>query len=237
MNIETIKKILSNTDHTNLNPCATKEDIIKLCKEALQYETASVCISPSRIKDAYSYFYNPFSGDLKENKNRKHYPKICTVIGFPHGDTTTKNKMEETIEAIRLGADEIDMVVNLGWIKDGQYEKVLSEIDMIRKCCHGHILKVIVETGYLTESEFKKICEIVSQSGADYIKTSTGYGPRGASFEDITKMRAFCSPHLKIKAAGGIKTLEDAEKYFELGADRLGTSRIVKAVKELKKGE
>lgn len=232
LNKDTIKTILSVTDHTNLNPCATKKDIENLCKEALEYKTASVCVSLSRIRDAFMYFQGEFQKDLDKGNTEKYYPKICTVIGFPHGNTNTQCKMEEAIRAIALGADEIDMVINLGWVKDGEYDRITNEINMIKKCCGGRILKVITETGYLSDSEFEQVCKAVSKSEADYIKTSTGFGPRGANFEDVIRMKTFCSPYLKIKAAGGIKTLEDAWKYIELGADRLGTSKIVKAIKE-----
>lgn len=223
-----VKKILKATDHTNLNPCATKEDIFKLCKEALKYETASICVAPSRVKDAHGYLLKTYMNDLISKNFKDHYPRICTVIGFPHGNATTRIKMLETTDAISHGADEIDMVINLGWLKEGNFEKILNEINMVKTCCEGRILKVIIETCYLTEDEKIKMCKILSESSADYIKTSTGFGTGGATFEDIELFRKYLTNGKKIKAAGGMSCLEDGQKFLDLGADRLGSSRMVK---------
>ena len=212
-----LKEILSRVDHTLLTQTATWEEIKTICDDAIHYHTASVCIPASYVKAASEYM-----GDRM---------KVCTVIGFPNGYSTTAVKVFETEDAIRNGADEIDMVVNLGWVKDQRWDDVLQEIKSIKASCEGRILKVIVETCLLTEEEKIKLCEIVSASGADYIKTSTGFSTGGATREDVTLFREHVAPDVKIKAAGGIASLQDAEDFIRLGAERLGTSRIIKLVK------
>ena len=212
-----INEILSKVDHTLLAQAATWAEIKAICDDGMKYSTASVCIPPSYVKKAAEYV----SGRLK----------ICTVIGFPNGYNTTAVKCAETEDAVANGADEIDMVINIGMVKDGDYESVLNEIKAIKKACHGKLLKVIIETCLLTDDEKIKLCSVVSESGADYIKTSTGFSTGGATFHDVELMRKHSHPDLKVKAAGGIASIEDAEKMIELGADRLGTSRIVKIVK------
>lgn len=223
-----VKKILNSTDHTNLNPCATTGDIINLCREALSYETAAVCVAPSRVGDAHNYLQKVYTNDLVTSKFKDHYPKICTVIGFPHGNITTRMKMIEAMDAISLGADEIDMVVNLGWIKEDRFEEILTEIYMVKAVCARRILKVIIETCFLTEEEKIRMCEIISASPADYIKTSTGFGTAGATPEDIMLFKKYITNGKKIKAAGGMSCLEDGQKFLDLGADRLGSSKMVK---------
>lgn len=212
-----IRDILSVVDHTLLATDATWEDIKKICDDGVKYNTASVCIPASFVRDAKEYV----NGGVA----------ICTVVGFPNGYSTTAGKVAETRQAIADGADEVDMVINVGWLKDKKYDALLHEISAIKEACDGHILKVIIETCLLTDEEKIKMCEIVSKSGADYIKTSTGFSKGGATFDDIALFKAHVEPHLKIKAAGGISSIADAEKFIELGADRLGTSRIVKIVK------
>jgi len=211
-------KICTKVDHTLLSQTATWEEIRKVCEEAIEYKTASVCIPPSYVKQVKETF-----GDKL---------KICTVIGFPNGYNTTKVKVFETEEAILNGADEIDIVINLGWLKDKKYDEILEEIREIKKTCGENVLKVIIETCLLTEDEKIKMCEIVNESGADYIKTSTGFSKSGATFEDIKLFSEHISDKVKMKAAGGISSLEDAEQFIALGASRLGTSRIVKLMKE-----
>jgi len=211
--------ILSKTDHTLLKQETVWRDIKQLCDEAVMFKTASVCIPPSFVSDAKEYM-----GDKI---------KICTVIGFPNGYMTTRTKVFETTDAIKNGADEIDMVVNIGDIKDKRYNKLIAEISEIKSACESRILKVIIETCLLSDDEKARMCEIVSKSGADYIKTSTGFSTGGATFSDIELLKKYISPGIKIKAAGGIKTFKDAEKFINLGADRLGTSRLVKLAKEL----
>ena len=211
------KKILSVCDHTLLLQQATWEEIKGICDDAKTYGTASVCIPPCYVKMAKDYV-----GDQV---------KICTVIGFPNGNTTTATKVFETQDAIRNGAEEIDMVINIGMLRAGNYDYVSEEIRRIKEACGNLILKVIIETCLLTNEEKIKMCEIVTQTGADYIKTSTGFSTAGATFEDIKLFAEHVGPQVKIKAAGGISSLEDAEKFMELGADRLGTSRVVKIVK------
>ena len=213
--------ILSFVDHTLLSQSATWEQIRAICDDGMHFGTASVCIPASYVKRAKEYV-----GDRLA---------ICTVIGFPNGYSTTASKCFETKDAVDNGADEIDMVINVGFVKDGRYDDVLSEIRAIRACCEGKILKVIIETALLTDEEKIELCRVVSASGADYIKTSTGFAGGGATFEDVALMAKYSAPHLKIKAAGGISSLEDAEKFVSLGAQRLGTSRIVKIVKEMNK--
>jgi len=213
-----IKEILSKVDHTLLSQGATWEQIKSLCDEAVKYKTASVCIPASYVKRAKEYV-----GDKMA---------VCTVIGFPNGYSTTAAKCFETEDAIKNGADEIDMVINIGWLKNGQYELVLDEIQKVKKSCGDKVLKVIIETCLLSDEEKIRMCEIVSKSGADFIKTSTGFAGSGATFEDIELFKKHCAPSLLIKAAGGISSLCDAEQFIKLGADRLGTSRIVKIVKQ-----
>lgn len=210
-------EILSKTDHTLLAPQATWEEVEALCKEALAYHTASVCISPCYVLPAKKAF-----PDLT----------VCTVIGFPSGAHTTACKVMETKDAIANGADEVDMVINVGFVKDGRFDAVLDEIRQVKAAASSRILKVIIETCLLTEDEKIRLCDIVSRSGADFIKTSTGFSKGGATPEDIRLMRKYCAPGLKIKAAGGISTLADAEEFLKLGADRLGSSRIVRLIRE-----
>ena len=211
------KEVLKRVDHTLLTQAATWEEVQAICDEGMAYETASVCIPPRYVKRAADYV-----------KNRL---KICTVVGFPNGYSTPEVKVFETEDAIRNGADEIDMVINIGWVKDQRWDEVLAEIKAIKASCQGRILKVIVETCLLTEAEKIKLCELVTESGADYIKTSTGFSTGGATREDVALFKAHIGPGVKIKAAGGISSLQDAEDFMALGADRLGTSRIVKLVK------
>ena len=212
-----IKEILSKVDHTLLSQSATWAEIKAICDDGIKYGCASVCIPPSYVKKAKEYVGTSL--------------KICTVIGFPNGYNTTAVKCFEAAEAIKEGADEIDMVINIGMLKDKRYDELFSEIKAIKESCDGKLLKVIIETCLLTDEEKIKMCEIVSKSGADYIKTSTGFSTGGATREDIALFKANVEPHLCIKAAGGIASLEDAEDMLALGANRLGTSRIVKIVK------
>ena len=212
-----IKEILSKVDHTVLGQASTWEDIKTLCDDGIKYGCASVCIPPSFVKKAKEYVGNNL--------------KICTVIGFPNGYNTTAVKAFEATEAVKDGADEIDMVINIGMLKEKKYDAVLNEINAVKKACDGRLLKVIIETCLLTEEEKIKMCEIVSASDADYIKTSTGFSTGGATREDIALFKAHVSDVTLIKAAGGIASLKDAEDMLKLGASRLGTSRIVKLVK------
>lgn len=212
-----IKEILMRCDHTLLTQGATERDIFALIDDAVKYGTASVCIAPSAVKAAADY-----AGGKT---------KICTVIGFPNGYSTTAVKVFEAADAIKNGADEIDMVINIGMLKEGRYADILEEINAIKGAIGDRVLKVIIETCLLTEEEKIKMCEIVSASLADYIKTSTGFSSGGATPEDIALFARHIKNGKKIKAAGGISSLEDAEKFIELGADRLGTSRIVKIIK------
>ena len=218
MNIE---KILSMVDHTLLKQESTWEQIKTLCDDAIKYNTASVCIPPSFVRQAKEYM-------IEQGANIA----ICTVIGFPNGYNTTNVKWFETKDAVINGADEIDMVINIGWLKDKRYDDILNEIDKVKEACDGRILKVIIETCLLTDEEKVKMCEIVSESQADYIKTSTGFSKGGATFEDVKLIEEHMISTKKIKAAGGISSIDDAQKFIELGASRLGTSRIVKIVKE-----
>ena len=215
-----ISEILKKVDHTILGQASTWEDIKALCDDGIKYSCASVCIAPSFVKRAKEYV-----GDKL---------KICTVIGFPNGYNTTAVKCFETEDAVRNGADEIDMVINIGMLKEKRYDDILEEIKAIKKSCGGKLLKVIIETCLLTDDEKIKMCEIVSDSGADYIKTSTGFSTGGATKEDVKLFSENVAPHLKIKAAGGISSIQDAEDFINLGAQRLGTSRIVKIVKNEK---
>ena len=214
-----VKYILSKCDHTLLSQAATWDEIRALCDDGMKFATASVCIPPSFVKQAKEYV-----GDQLP---------ICTVIGFPNGYNTTAVKVYETEQAVLDGADEIDMVINIGWLKEKKYDLLLEEIRAINAACRGRLLKVIIETCLLTEEEKIRMCDIVSASGAEYIKTSTGFSTGGATFADIELFAKHVAPHLKIKAAGGISGLEDAEKFLSLGASRLGTSRVVKAAKQL----
>ena len=211
-----IKNILAHCDHTLLKPESTWEQIKALCDEGMKYGCASVCIPAAYVRQANDYV----GANLK----------VCTVIGFPNGYSTTEVKVFETEDAVRNGADEIDMVVNIGWVKDGRWDELLSEIKAVKASCQGRILKVIVEACLLTEAEKIKMCQLVTQSGADYIKTSTGFSTGGATKEDVALFAKHIGPGVRIKAAGGISTLQDAQDFLDLGADRLGTSRIVKLV-------
>lgn len=218
-----IKEILSKVDHTILTQEVTWEQVKEICDDGMRYETASVCIPPSFVRRASDYV----QGRLP----------ICTVIGFPNGYSTTVVKCAETEDAVNNGASEIDMVINIGWVKEGNYDAVLDEINQIKVACHGKLLKVIVETCLLTKEEKIRLTEIVSKSNADFIKTSTGFSISGATFEDIEIFAEHISGETKIKAAGGISSIEDAERFIELGADRLGTSKIVKIVKDINVSE
>lgn len=213
-----IKEILTKCDHTLLKQTATFEDIKKICDDGIKYNVASVCIPTCYVKQAKEYVKDKLT--------------ICTVIGFPNGNYTTETKVFETLNAIENGADEIDMVINIGELKAGHYDYVLNEIKQIKTACGQRILKVIIESCLLTEEEIVKMCEIVTDAKADFIKTSTGFSTGGATFEVVEIMKNNVGPNVKIKAAGGISSIEDAEKFIELGASRLGTSRIVKIVKE-----
>ncbi|MEA4832885.1 MAG: deoxyribose-phosphate aldolase [Oscillospiraceae bacterium] len=219
INNNEIKSILSKVDHTLLSPAATSYQIKALCLDAVKYKTASVCIPQSYV----SYAEECLCGRIA----------VCTVIGFPNGYSFSSSKCFEAEASIREGANEIDSVVNIGWIKNRQYDKIITEIKEIKSVCGERILKIIIETCLLTEEEKINMCEVVSQSGADFIKTSTGFSTGGATRDDIALMKAHVAPHLKIKAAGGISSIDDARDMIALGASRLGTSRIVKAVKEL----
>ena len=212
------KDILAIVDHTLLLQTATWEEIKAICDDGIKYETASVCIPTCYVKQAKDYVGNRC--------------KVCTVIGFPNGNYTTATKVFETKDAVANGADEIDMVINIGMLKAKEYDYVLNEIKEIKEACDGRILKVIIETCLLTEEEKIKMCEIVTASGADFIKTSTGFSTAGATFADVELFAKHVGPNVKIKAAGGMSSMADAEKFIELGASRLGTSRIVKIVKK-----
>lgn len=211
------EKILKVVDHTLLGQASTWSEIKQILDDGMKYGAASACIPPSFVKRAAEYV----NGKLP----------ICTVIGFPNGYNTTSVKVFETEDAIKNGAQEIDMVINVGDLKDKNYDAILNEIKAIHKACNGHILKVIIETCLLTEEEKIKMCEIVTEAGAEYIKTSTGFSTGGATFDDVALMKKHVGKNVKIKAAGGILSLDDAEKFMELGAERLGTSRIVKIIK------
>lgn len=212
------KEIFAKVDHTLLNQTATWEEIKQICDDALDYGTASVCIPPSYVKQAYEYLRERIA--------------VCTVIGFPNGYNTTAVKEFETRDAIANGAQEIDMVINLGWVKDGRFDLVEQEIRTLKAACGDKVLKVIIETCLLTEEEKIKMCEIVTGAGADFIKTSTGFSTAGATFADIKLFAEHVGKEVKIKAAGGISSFQDAEEFITLGADRLGTSRIVKLAKQ-----
>ena len=214
-----LKDILAKCDHTLLGQTATWADIKAICDDGMKFKTASVCIPAAYVKQAKEY--------VGENL------AICTVIGFPNGYATTAAKCFMAHDAVQNGADEIDMVINIGWAKDGKWDEITREIADIKGHCLGKILKVIIETCLLTDEEKVQLCKCVSDSGADYIKTSTGFSKAGATFADVELFAKHVAPHVKIKAAGGISSIEDAEKFIALGADRLGTSRIVKIAKGL----
>ena len=214
-----LNTILSKCDHTLLAQTATWEEIKAICDDGMKYHTASVCIPASFVKQAKDY--------VGENL------PICTVIGFPNGYDTTAAKCFMASDAVDNGADEVDMVINIGWAKEGKWDDITKEIAAIKKACKGKLLKVIIETCLLTDEEKIALCKCVSDSGADYIKTSTGFSKAGATFADVALFAKHVAPHVKIKAAGGISGFEDGKKFIELGAQRLGTSRIVKIAKGL----
>ena len=214
-----LKDILAKCDHTLLAQTATWEEIKAICDDGMKYETASVCIPASYVKQAKEYVGEKLA--------------ICTVIGFPNGYSTTAVKCFEASDAVDNGADEIDMVINIGHAKDGKWDEITAEIAAIKTACKGKLLKVIIETCLLTDEEKIALCKCVSDSGADYIKTSTGFSKAGATFADVELFAKYVAPHVKIKAAGGISSIDDAEKFIALGASRLGTSRIVKIAKGL----
>jgi len=214
-----LKDILAKCDHTLLAQTATWEEIKAICDDGMKYATASVCIPASFVKQAAEYV----EGRLA----------ICTVIGFPNGYATTAAKCFMASDAVDNGAEEVDMVINIGWAKEGKWTEITEEIAAIKKACKGKLLKVIIETCLLTDEEKIALCKCVSDSGADYIKTSTGFSKAGATFADVELFAKHVAPHVKIKAAGGISSIDDAEKFIALGADRLGTSRIVKIAKGL----
>ena len=218
-----LSQILAKCDHTLLAQTATWADIRAVCDDGLRYHTASVCIPASFVKQAKEYV----GGKLP----------ICTVIGFPNGYATTASKCFMASDAVDNGADEVDMVINIGWAKEGRFDAVRDEIAAVKKACKGRLLKVIIETCLLTDEEKIALCKAVSDSGADYIKTSTGFSTAGATFHDVALFAAHVAPHVKIKAAGGISSLADAEEFIRLGASRLGTSRIVKLAKAMEKNE
>ena len=214
----TTEEILSKVDHTLLAQTATWEEIRGVLDDAMKYHTASACIPPSYVKQAAEYV----NGRLP----------ICTVIGFPNGYSTTATKVFETKDAVADGASEIDMVLNIGFLKDRRYDEIEAEIRAIHEACEGRILKVIIETCLLTDEEKIKMCELVTKAGAEFIKTSTGFSKAGATFADVKLMKEHVGPGVKVKAAGGISSFDDAEKFIEFGADRLGTSRLVKIMKQ-----
>ena len=215
----TYQDVLSKVDHTVLKQTATWADIQKLCDDALKYHTASVCIPPAYVKQAAEYL-----GDRLP---------VCTVIGFPNGSNTTACKAFEVRDAVKNGAQELDMVVNIGWVKDGKYEDVLREINCLKEACDGKLLKVIIETCLLTKDEIVSLCDVVSRSDADFIKSSTGFSTAGATFEDVELMVKHMTNGKKVKAAGGISGFEDGKRFIELGAQRLGTSRLVAQAKSI----
>lgn len=212
------QEILSKVDHTLLKQTATWEQIQVICDEGAENQTASVCIPPCFVKRAKEYVQGKVA--------------ICTVIGFPNGNMTTAAKVFETEDAVKNGADEIDMVINVGDVKEGNCEKVLEEIKAVKVACQGKLLKVIIETCLLTDEEKIQMCKVVTASGAEYIKTSTGFSTAGATFEDVKLMREHVGEHVKVKAAGGIGSVDDAETFISLGADRLGTSRLIHLLRE-----
>ena len=218
-----LKEILAKCDHTLLGQAATWADIKAICDDGMKYATASVCIPASYVKQAKEYVGDKLA--------------ICTVIGFPNGYATTASKCFMAADAVDNGADEVDMVINIGWVKDGKYAELTQEIAAIKAACKGKLLKVIIETCLLTDEEKIEMCKVVTAAGADYIKTSTGFSTAGATFHDVELFAKHVGPHVKIKAAGGISSLEDAEKFIALGASRLGTSRVVKLAKAMEAGK
>jgi len=218
-----LSEILGKCDHTLLTQTATWAEIQQVCDDGMKYHTASVCIPASFVKQAKEYVGSKLA--------------ICTVIGFPNGYDTTAAKCFMAADAVENGADEVDMVINIGWVKEGKFDAVREEISAVKAACKGKLLKVIIETCLLTEDEKIAMCRVVSESGADYIKTSTGFSKAGATFQDVSLFAAHVAPHVKIKAAGGISSLEDAEEFIRLGASRLGTSRIVKLAKAMDAGK
>ena len=218
-----LSQILAKCDHTLLAQTATWADIKLICDDGMKYKTASVCIPASFVKQAKDYVGDKLA--------------ICTVIGFPNGYDTTASKCFMASDAVENGADEVDMVINIGWAKEGKFDAVRDEIAAVKKACKGKLLKVIIETCLLTDEEKIALCKAVSDSGADYIKTSTGFSTGAATFHDVELFAAHVAPHVKIKAAGGISSLADAEEFIRLGASRLGTSRIVKLAKAMEKNE
>ena len=215
----TYQDVLAKVDHTVLKQTATWADIQKLCDDAVKYQTASICIPPAYVKQAAEYLHGCIP--------------VCTVIGFPNGSNTTECKAFEVRDAVKNGAEELDMVVNIGWVKDGKYEDVLREINCLKEACDGKLLKVIIETCLLTKDEIVSLCDVVSRSDADFIKTSTGFSTAGATFEDVELMVQHMTNGKKVKAAGGISGFEDGKKFIELGAQRLGTSRLVAQAKNI----
>ena len=218
-----LKDILAKCDHTLLAQTATWEEIKAICDDGMKFETASVCIPASFVKQAKEYVGERLA--------------ICTVIGFPNGYATTNAKCYMADDAVTNGADEVDMVINIGWAKEAKWDAITAEIAAIKAACKGKLLKVIIETCLLTDEEKIALCKCVSDSGADYIKTSTGFSTAGATFADVELFAKHVAPHVKIKAAGGISSIADAEKFIELGAERLGTSRIVKIAKAMEAGK
>lgn len=218
-----LQEILSKCDHTLLAQTATWAEIKAICDDGVKYRTASVCIPASFVKQAKEYVGEKLA--------------ICTVIGFPNGYDTTAAKCFMASDAVDNGADEVDMVINIGWAKEGKWREITAEIAAIKAACKGKLLKVIIETCLLTDEEKIALCKCVSDSGADFIKTSTGFSKAGATFHDVELFASNVAPHVKIKAAGGISSLEDAEKFIQLGASRLGTSRIVKLAKAMEAGK
>ena len=217
-----LKEILKRVDHTLLKQTATSADIEALCDEAVKYEVAAVCIPQCYVKEAREYLDSLNSSMA-----------VCTVIGFPNGNMTTESKCFEASNAVENGADEIDMVINIGYVKSGRYDLILDEIKKVKEACGGKLLKVIIETCLLTDEEKIQMCKVVNQSGAEYIKTSTGFAGGGATFEDVQLLRKHVNDNVKVKAAGGISHIDDAELFIRFGADRLGTSRIVSMVNEI----
>lgn len=219
-----MKELLAKCDHTLLKQTATWDQVKKICDEGIDNGCASVCIPPSYVRQAADYL-----------RDRETKLKVCTVIGFPNGYSTTRTKVFETEDAVLNGAHEIDMVINIGWLKDKLYNKIEEEIKEVREACHGRVLKVIIETCLLSDEEKIKMCQVITQAGADYVKTSTGFSTEGATPNDVALLRANAGKNVKVKAAGGIASLEDADLMVKLGASRIGTSRLVGLFQELRK--
>ena len=219
-----MKELLAKCDHTLLKQTATWDQVKKICDEGIDNGCASVCIPPSYVRQAADYL-----------RDRETKLKVCTVIGFPNGYSTTRTKVFETEDAVLNGAHEIDMVINIGWLKDKLYNKIEEEIKEVREACHGRVLKVIIETCLLSDEEKIKMCQVITQAGPDYVKTSTGFSTEGATPNDVALLRANAGKNVKVKAAGGIASLEDADLMVKLGASRLGTSRLVGLFQELRK--